>query len=74
MLVALHVAGWLQGVQMKDASIPLDIVQMTLPWLKARSVSGLFLTVAHIAFAVVFWMLFAAGSLRAGRTHFVEQE
>lgn len=67
MLVALHVAGWLQGVQMKDASIPfLEIVQMTLPWLKARSVSGLFLTVAHIAFAVnIFWMLFAAGSFRA---------
>jgi hypothetical protein len=34
--------------------------------LKARSVSGLFLTVAHIAFAVnIFWMLFAAGSYRA---------
>ena len=66
MLIALHIAGWMQGLQMNDATIPfLDIVQMTLPWLKARSVSGIFLTVGHVAFAInFFWMLFAAGAYR----------
>ncbi|MFT4901448.1 MAG: cytochrome c oxidase cbb3-type subunit 1 [Lentimonas sp.] len=67
MLVSLHVAGWMQGMQMNDGTIPfLEIVKMTMPWLKARSVSGLVLTVGHIAFAInFFWMLFAAGSYRA---------
>ncbi|MDP4879378.1 MAG: hypothetical protein NWR36_05800, partial [Opitutales bacterium] len=67
MLFALHVIGWIQGVQMNDATIPfLEIVQNTIPWLKARTISGVFLTVAHIAFAVnFFWMLFAAGAVRA---------
>jgi len=66
MLIALHIAGWMQGLQMNDASIPfLEIVQMTMPWLKARSVSGIFLTVGHVAFAInFFWMLFAAGAYR----------
>lgn len=67
MIVALQVGGWIQGLQMNDATIPfLEIVQDTYPWLKARSVSGIFLTVGHIAFGVnFFWMLFAAGSVRA---------
>jgi cytochrome c oxidase cbb3-type subunit 1 len=66
MLFSLHVAGWMQGMQLNDATIPfLDIVQNTIPWLKARSISGLFLTVGHVAFAInFFWMLFAAGSVR----------
>jgi cytochrome c oxidase cbb3-type subunit 1 len=66
MLFSLHVAGWMQGMQLNDATIPfLDIVQNTIPWLKARSISGLFLTVGHVAFAVnFFWMLFAASSVR----------
>ena len=37
---------------------------MTLPWLKARSVSGLFLTVAHIAFAVNILDALCAGLSR----------
>jgi cytochrome c oxidase cbb3-type subunit 1 len=67
MVVALQTGGWIQGLQMNNAEIPfLETVQNTIPWLKARSVSGLFLTVGHIAFAVnVFWMLFAAGAVRA---------
>jgi cytochrome c oxidase cbb3-type subunit I len=67
MIFALQIGGWMQGMQLNDATIPfLDVVQNTIPWLKARSVSGLFLTVGHLAFAVnFFWMLFAAGSVRA---------
>ncbi|MEN8744647.1 MAG: hypothetical protein ABF320_08185, partial [Lentimonas sp.] len=67
MVVALQIGGWIQGVEMNNAEIPfLEIVQNTMPWLQARTVSGLFLTVGHIAFAVnFFWMLFAAGAVRA---------
>lgn len=67
MLVALHVGGWIQGLQLNDSTVQfMDIVQATVPWLKARSVSGLLLMIAHIAFAVnFFWMLFAAGKVRA---------
>lgn len=67
MVVALQTGGWIQGLEMNDATIPfIDTVKNTIPWLKARSVSGLFLTVGHIAFAInFFWMLFAAGAVRA---------
>ncbi len=67
MLVALQVGGWIEGMQMNDATIPfLEVVKGTMPWLKARSISGVFLTVGHVAFGVnFFWMLFAAGSVRA---------
>lgn len=67
MVIALQVGGWFQGLAMNDASISfLDTVKATMPWLKARSVSGLFLLVGHLAFAInFFWMLFAAGSVRA---------
>jgi len=76
MIVALQVGGWIQGLEMNNAEIPfLEVVQNTVPWLQARSVSGLFLTVGHIAFAInFFWMLFAAGAVRAkqGPTLLVE--
>ena len=78
MVVALQVGGWIQGMEMKNAEIPfLEIVQNTIPWLKARSVSGIFLTAGHCAFALnLFWMLFAAGALRAkeGPTLLVNKE
>ena len=69
MVFALQTGGWIQGLEMNNPEIPfLEIVKNTVPWLKARSVSGLFLTVGHVAFAVnVFWMLFAAGTDRATR-------
>jgi cytochrome c oxidase cbb3-type subunit 1 len=70
MVFALQIGGWIQGLQMNNPEIAfLDIVQNTMPWLKARSVSGFLLLVAHIAFAVnFFWMLFAAGKFRAKDT------
>ncbi len=66
-VIALLVGGWLAGVQMNDASVPfLDIVQSMVPWLKARSVGSVCLTIGHVAFAINFlWMLFATGSVRA---------
>ena len=67
MVIALQVGGWYQGLAINNAEIPfLEIVQNTLPWLKARSVSGVFITIGHVAFAInFFWMLFAAGAVRA---------
>lgn len=60
MVVALHVGGWLQGLQMNDSDqYPnfVDIVRNTIPWLHARSVSGVMLTIGHIAFAINFFWL-----------------
>lgn len=61
MLVALHVGGWIQGMQMNNPDIPfLDTVRATIPWLHMRSVSGMLLAIGHIAFAInFFWMVFA---------------
>ncbi|NCG09436.1 MAG: hypothetical protein GWO81_07745 [Verrucomicrobia bacterium] len=70
MVFALQIGGWFQGLQMNNPEIAfLDVVQNTMPWLKARSVSGFLLLVAHVAFAVnFFWMLFAAGKFRTKDT------
>ena len=70
MVFALQIGGWIQGLQMNNPEIAfLDVVQNTMPWLKARSVSGFLLLVAHIAFAVnFFWMLFAAGKIKTKDT------
>jgi cytochrome c oxidase cbb3-type subunit 1 len=66
MVFALQVGGWIQGIQLNaldEDGIPkynfLEVVANTLPWLHMRSVSGLMLTIGHIAFAInVFWMIF----------------
>jgi len=65
MLFALHIGGWLQGLALNAINEDgvakyqfLEVVQMTKPWLWGRSVSGLLLTVGHVAFAInVFWMI-----------------
>lgn len=67
MVLALQIGGWYQGLEMNNAEIPfLEIVQNTMPWLKARSVSGVLILIGHLAFAVnFFWMLSSAGGARA---------
>ncbi len=59
MIVALHVGGWLQGLAMNNPELLfIDVMKGTIPWLKARTVSGFFLAIAHIAFAInVFWIV-----------------
>jgi cytochrome c oxidase cbb3-type subunit 1 len=61
-VVGLSIGGAIQGLQMNDPDkypVFVDIVKNTLPWLYSRSVSGVILTIGHIAFAVNFgWMLF----------------
>ena len=66
-VVALLVGGWISGNQMNDAAVPfIDVVQSTLPWLKAHTMGNVCLAVGHIAFALnFFWMLFSTGSVRA---------
>ena len=72
MVVALQVGGWIQGLEMNNPEIAfIDAVRNTIPWLQARSVSGIMLTVGHIAFAINFtWMLLSywIGSDRKGPT------
>lgn len=62
MVVALSIGGWIQGLQMNNADIPfLDVVRNTLPYLHARTASGLLLLCGHVAFVVnVAWMLSGA--------------
>lgn len=66
MLGALHIGGWWQGMQLNDPSIPyvsteleaVTIIKSLKPYLVARSLSGILLTVGHVVFAVnFFWML-----------------
>jgi cytochrome c oxidase cbb3-type subunit 1 len=59
MVVALHIGGWIQGLEMNDASIPfIQVVEHTKKWLAMRSASGLLIAVGHVAFCMHFcWML-----------------
>ncbi|MGJ3243982.1 MAG: cbb3-type cytochrome c oxidase subunit I [Opitutales bacterium] len=66
MIFALHIGGWLQGLAMNATNEEgnvvhanwVEIVAITKPWLVARSVSGILLTVGHFAFFLnFFWML-----------------
>lgn len=59
MAVALHIGGWIQGMEMNTPDILfLDVVRNSIPWLKARSVSGILLATGHVAFFINFiWML-----------------
>lgn len=72
MVSALQIGGWIQGMDMNaliqdgDVWITkytfLEIVERTKPWLYLRSLSGLLLTIGHMAFAVsVFWIIFMPG-------------
>ena len=72
---ALTVGGWLQGLAMLDASRPfMESVALTLPYLRARSVGGALMGLAHVVFVAHFiWLLCSRSSqaqqatlLRAG--------
>ena len=65
--VALTIGGWLQGTAMLDASRPfIDSVQVTLPYLKARSVGGAMMGLGHLVFAAPFaWLVFGKAAPRS---------
>ncbi|MFZ9854859.1 MAG: cbb3-type cytochrome c oxidase subunit I [Limisphaerales bacterium] len=58
-VLPLSLGGWFQGKAMLDPQVPfLEVVKITLPYLKIRTVSGLLLTLGHVAFFVnIAWLL-----------------
>lgn len=64
--IGLSIGGLLQGLAMLDATKTfMDSVNVTLPYLAARSVGGTLMTLGHIAFAThVFALLFHVGRTR----------
>lgn len=54
-VVSLTIGGWFQGEAMLDAARPfMESVALTIPYLKARTVAGLLMTVGHLVFLVHF--------------------
>jgi cytochrome c oxidase cbb3-type subunit 1 len=66
--IGLSIGGWLQGLAMLDASKPfMDSVNVTLPYLKSRSVGGAIMTLGHLVFAGHFAaMVLRYGPARTG--------
>ena len=73
---ALTIGGWLQGSAMLDAARPfMESVAVTLPYLKARSVGGLLMTLGHVAFAAHFVaMVLKLGPSRSAAPVFGDME
>src|SRR4030095_9800093 len=67
---ALSIGGWFQGLALINYEIPfIYIVQNTVPYLIARSVSGIMLTVGHLVFATLVVMnVCGYGKQRTGPT------
>ena len=57
-VAALTVGGWFQGVELNNAAIPfIDVVNMTKPYLWARSVGGTLMMIGHFVFAYQFFLI-----------------
>lgn len=58
--LGLSYGGWLQGIELNRKETPfLEIVALTIPYLKSRTWGGTMMTLGHICFAISFlWMLF----------------
>ncbi len=69
----LTIGGWLQGEAMLDAARPfMDSVNVTLPWLKGRSIGGALMVAGHLVFAWHFVaMALGLGPQRARPALFV---
>ena len=53
--ISLTIGGWLQGSAMLDQSRGfMESVQLTLPYLKARSIGGGLMALSHVVFAAHF--------------------
>ncbi len=70
--VGLTIGGWLQGVAMLDAARPfMDSVNVTLPYLKWRSIGGSLMVLSHLVFVGHFLaMALRFGPTRAGAALF----
>lgn len=57
-VVALMIGGWLQGLAMNDPATPfLEVVNLTKPYLWARSVGGALMLAGHCVFAYQFFLV-----------------
>jgi cytochrome c oxidase cbb3-type subunit 1 len=57
-VASLTVGGWLQGQAMLDASRPfMDSVNLTKPYLLARTVGGALMVLSHVVFAYHYWLM-----------------
>ncbi len=74
--VSLSVGGWWHGRMLNDPNVPMpNIVAYLLPYLFARSVAGIIITIGHIAFAALLVAnLMGWGRQRGGPTFFVREE
>ncbi|MBU6466945.1 MAG: hypothetical protein KGQ30_09535, partial [Burkholderiales bacterium] len=70
--VGLSIGGWLQGMDMLDASKPfMDSVAVTIPYLQWRSVGGSLMVASHVIFVGHFLaMALRFGPQRAGAALF----
>jgi cytochrome c oxidase cbb3-type subunit 1 len=59
--VGLSLGGLLQGIELNQKDTPfMEIVALTIPYLKSRTIGGSLMTLGHMAFACSFlWMMFA---------------
>jgi cytochrome c oxidase cbb3-type subunit 1 len=66
--IGLTIGGWLQGLAMLDAARPfMDSVNVTIPYLKSRSIGGAIMTLGHLVFAGHFAaMVLRYGPARTG--------
>lgn len=70
-VTALTIGGWIQGLEMNNATIPfIDIVRNTIPWLISRSVGGSLMAIGHIVFLVHFIWMFSSKKVEGGPTLF----
>jgi cytochrome c oxidase cbb3-type subunit 1 len=69
---ALTIGGWLQGLAMLDAARPfMDSVNVTLPYLKWRSIGGSLMVASHVVFVGHFMaMALRFGPMRTGAALF----
>ncbi len=74
--LGLSYGGVLQGIELNRNTTPiLEIVQITLPYLKSRTIGGSLMTIGHIAFAISFvWILFARRSEASEPTLFARRQ
>jgi cytochrome c oxidase cbb3-type subunit 1 len=57
-VVAMSIGGWIQGIQMLDASIPfIEVVEATKPYLWGRTIAGVLMFLSHMFFAYQFFSI-----------------
>ncbi|MEM6820929.1 MAG: cbb3-type cytochrome c oxidase subunit I [Verrucomicrobiota bacterium] len=73
MTFALSIGGWIQGWELNKAEKGfMEILEITLPYLQARSLSGGILTLAHLMFTLSFLLLIFGWSPRGGTPTLLE--